>query len=82
MEPQGVCKLTKKDLDILIGFSTYGSQEMAKQFLEEKCGEVMREESPRELPKVKIYGKVYYVDLRLKEMRNINNPSDRLPLEE
>ena len=75
------CKLTKKDLDILIGYSTYGSADMPKKFLEDKCGETMHEgELPRELPKARIQGKVYYVDLRLREMRNVNNPSDRIPL--
>lgn len=83
MEPQGVCKLTRKDLDILIGYSTYGSPDMAKKFLEDKCGEVMHEgELPRELPKARINGKVYYIDLRLKELRNVNNPNDRLTLED
>ena len=36
----------------------------------------------RELPKYKHVksGKVYYLDLRLKEFRNIENPHDVLPV--
>lgn len=30
-----------------------------------------------ELPKVKICSKVYYLDARLNELRNIKNPHDR-----
>ncbi len=34
----------------------------------------------RELKKVKLKGKLYYSDARLKELRNINNPNDRIEL--
>ena len=30
----------------------------------------------RELPKVQIDGKTYYVDRRLRELRNVENPHD------
>jgi hypothetical protein len=36
---------------------------------------------PRRLPTVTLRnGKTYFVDLRLREMRNINNPHDRIGL--
>lgn len=35
----------------------------------------------RELPKVKIGGKFYYQDDRLKEFRAIDNPHDRITYE-
>ena len=34
----------------------------------------------RELKKVKLKGKLYYLDARLKELKNINNPNDRIEL--
>lgn len=30
-----------------------------------------------ELPKVKIGNKIYFVDYKLRELRNVNNPYDR-----
>ncbi len=34
--------------------------------------------NPRMLPKWKINGKVYYLDQRLREFRNVDNPHDRI----
>lgn len=36
--------------------------------------------TPTRLDTVTIGGEEYFVDLRLKELRNINNPHDRQPL--
>lgn len=33
-------------------------------------------DTPRRLPIIKYQGKRYFVDARLKEMRNVNNPHD------
>jgi hypothetical protein len=35
--------------------------------------------SPRFLPRVTVGGKTYYVDARLKELRNVENPHDHVP---
>lgn len=37
---------------------------------------------PRRLPTVQIGGKEYFVDERLNELRNVNNPHDRKPIDE
>ena len=34
------------------------------------------------LPTVEIDGKVYFIDKRLKELRNVNDPHDSRPLDE
>jgi hypothetical protein len=36
--------------------------------------------SPRKLPVVTINGREYYVDERLRELRAVNNPHDRIRL--
>jgi hypothetical protein len=36
----------------------------------------------RALPTVEIDGKVYFIDERLRELRNINNPHDSRPLDD
>ncbi len=36
---------------------------------------------PRRLPVAEYAGKLYFVDERLGEMRNVQNPSDSIPLE-
>jgi hypothetical protein len=38
------------------------------------------EERPRRLPTVRIRGKRYFIDDRLRELRNIENPHDRFVL--
>jgi hypothetical protein len=35
---------------------------------------------PRMLPVVKIDGKLYFVDQRLRELRHVQNPHERLPI--
>lgn len=38
-------------------------------------------EGPRRLPVAEYVGKLYFVDKRLGEMRNVQNPLDSIPLE-
>ena len=37
------------------------------------------DQSPRQLPVIRLGRKLYYRDDRLREYRNVNNPHDRLP---
>jgi hypothetical protein len=37
---------------------------------------------PKELPVYKIKGKLYFRDVRLGEYRNIDNPSDSIPIDD
>lgn len=50
--------------------------------LEEWLFEDLAEKSTTELPIYKINGKLYFRDKRLSEYRNINNPNDRIGIDD
>ena len=50
------------------------SKNEIEQGSEKQCG------GPRRLPVVDYDGKLYFVDERLGEMRNVRNPFDKVPL--
>jgi hypothetical protein len=41
---------------------------------------LVEERRPRQLPTLRLWGKRYFVDERLKELRNVENPHDRVQL--